>query len=259
MGPFNSSATRVRPFFNSLLTRDPRGETWLPKLLALAPNSGIFSGNTLRESPGPIRNSQLDPERKLLPPEAFLRWLIENPTRMTWPKGETYSEETQLCREALMDVDPLSGTESRGRKKEEVQRDALCQLELLGSKGSIKKWWAFEGQTSVDCFIQTDNLRLYIEGKRRESLSASTAWFPTRNQLMRNIESAAEDSGQSLFACLIIGESTSLRIPDPQKSWPHLGGEERESLMSHFLGVVSWRDVCEATGVDYASLPHTVS
>ena len=258
MGPFNSSATRVRPLFSALRARDPQGMTWLPKLLALAPNSDIFSGTNLRENPGPIIDIQLDPEKKLLPPEAFLSWLLENPEEMVWPKNKSYSAATQRRREALMGSGPYATDQSSNREREEAQREGLSQLRLLGAKGSNKKWWAFEGQTCVDCFIETGSLRLYIEGKRNEKLSASTDWFPARNQLMRNLESASRDSGETLFACLVIAESTSLRLPDPRRSWPHLREDQRSSLMRHFLGVVTWREVCAATAVDYDSLPHEV-
>jgi hypothetical protein len=39
------------------------------------------------------------------------------------------------------------------------------------------------GHTEVDCWLETERLLLFVEGKRSESLSASTHWYPKRNQL----------------------------------------------------------------------------
>jgi hypothetical protein len=38
----------------------------------------------------------------------------------------------------------------------------LSELGRLGASGSRRKWWAFEGFTSVDFFLETDALLLLI-------------------------------------------------------------------------------------------------
>jgi hypothetical protein len=70
----------------------------------------------------------------------------------------------------------------------------LEELERLGPKGSARKWWAFEGITKVDCWLETDRLVLFVEGKRTETLSKFTAWFPARDQLTRNLDLVGEVS-----------------------------------------------------------------
>lgn len=62
---------------------------------------------------------------------------------------------------------------------------ALGELSRLGPTGSRRRWWAFEGFTSVDFYIQTADLRIYVEGKRTETLTLSTDWYPRRSQLLR--------------------------------------------------------------------------
>jgi hypothetical protein len=42
--------------------------------------------------------------------------------------------------------------------------------------------------------------QLYVEGKRTEMLSAATDWYPARNQLLRNLESAGADAKAASMA-----------------------------------------------------------
>lgn len=150
MGQYNSSLTRVRPFFKILIARDSSGCSWLPKILALTDNVGVLS-DTLLEDPVPLHSRELDKERRLAPPEAFLRWLIQNPEKMSWPKGRRYGTETQKWRDMLMGRRDLSNepqqlyAELRATDRAAAISEAMIGLQRLGSKGSAKKWWAFEG------------------------------------------------------------------------------------------------------------------
>jgi hypothetical protein len=267
MGIHNSSLTRVRPFFKTLLRRDPDGSTWLPRLLALAPNTDLFGGTDLLSNPGLLREANVDPERRLHPPEAFLRWLIQNPGGLAWPDGGRagFGTETQNWREKLMGRRDLSN-EPRDRHlqiRKADRQDAIArglkELPTLGAAGSERKWWAFEGCTSVDCYLATDRLQIYVEGKRTDILSPSRDWYPSRNQLIRNLESARADAAATPFACLLIAEERLSAVPLSriQASLPHLLETEQCSLMRHFLGSITWREACDATGVDYDELPAT--
>jgi hypothetical protein len=71
-----------------------------------------------------------------------------------------------------------------------VRDEALKELTKVGAAGSKYKWWAFEGFTSVDCWLETETLLLLIEGKRTDTVSASTDWYPIRNQVVRILEGA---------------------------------------------------------------------
>lgn len=205
-GQKNSSITRVRPVLHHLLTGIESGRESLRKLLELAPRNKRTAEPFL-EDPGSILTScrrrrpyfdkvlgniQLEGafERRVPPPSAFLRFLIENSTDLgeAWvgkQKGRM-SDETRRLRKLL-----IEDGDNRIRQR------ALLELDAMGGVGSKKMWWAFEGFTEVDCLIETEKLVLFIEGKRTETLSCATDWFPKRNQLARNLECARQYAARS--------------------------------------------------------------
>ena len=269
----NSSITRVRPVFRQLLEKDPTGTPWLSQVLQLSKSSGL-SGTT-RSEPGTVlpavskKRLYADPvqgdiqlehcfEFSVAPGRSFLRWLLENPDRMTWPvsKGhpKSYGATTQARREALLG---LKGHSAR----KEAQASALRGLDRNGPEKSARQWWAFEGFTEVDCCLQTDKLVLLIEGKRTESLAESTAWYSGRNQLHRNLEAARDLAAGREFGVFVIGEEEipETALGSPEAGLPHLNTAERAELMSHYFGTLTWSQVCEVTGMDYRSLPRNVA
>lgn len=273
---YNSSLTRVYPLFGRLISQDPTGHSWLPAILQLAygtdpqpfplpENIGSLlpdlvikhsiSGNALKYHGVDSIDLPRCFEKSIPPSYSFLRWLIEHPERLTWPDhGKArFSARTQNKREDLLGW--------RGIDRQVIaQHEALNALEQTGAKRSQGKWWAFEGTTSVDCYLETENILLLIEGKRTEPLSASVNWYPGRNQLVRNLEVAQELAGDKPFAVLLIAEDNF----DPLTpgiiniSLPHFSSEERQTLMQHYLGCLTWRQVCDSVGVPYESLPDTV-
>lgn len=267
MGEMNSSVTRVWPVFDCLLSNDPTGEKWLAPLLQLGSLSDNASTAILKapgpllqelgrfelDIPGPlakvlgaVRSERLGRlrncfERDLPPSAGFLRWILENPRQLVWPrdsrgKEKTYGAATQDNRKKL-----LSGDET-------VQAKALGELSRLGTTDSRRKWWAFEGFTSVDCLLETEKLLLLIEGKRTEPISNSTDWFPQRNQVIRNLECAkemAERKGKQYFVLLCAEE----RIEIPDSAWsaslPHFKEQAIEELRQHYLGCVTWSEMVQ--------------
>lgn len=278
MRKWDSSITRVRPLFQALIGRDPSGASWLPGLLRLATEnrpyaSGLASnlGSLLPEVVQTIPYSdrvlscygrdeiQLEAcfEQSLPPPEGFLRWLIENPDQMTWPqdgkKKRRFGANTQEWREKLL-----------GKSETEVsaaQQAARRELARCGAARSRRKWWAFEGYTSLDCCLETDRLVLAIEGKRTDVLSRSIDWYSHRNQLVRNLEVTQQAAQGKDFALIVIAEEEMEPATDAmfEMGLPHLGQDNREGLRRHYLGCALWRDVCQATGIPYNSLPDTVA
>jgi hypothetical protein len=189
----------VRPFFGQLLDRDPSGESWFPALLAAAPRASDVVDEELLARPGPLLDacsatrkaggSELRGcfEHEVMPSEGLLRWLIENSQALSWPPGRAgqFGSQTDAQRRALREGD------------EQVLKEALDELKRLGPEGSAQKWWAFEGITKVDCWLETGSLVLFVEGKRTETLSKFTAWFPARDQLTRNLDLVGEVSPAS--------------------------------------------------------------
>ncbi len=270
MGEFNSSVTRVWPVFDCLLHRDPTGASWLASLLRMssqaqaaapgvADQPGMLLGKWVRrDRPLPaILRKVLGPERaarigcirqtfeeEAPPTESFLRWLIKNPDQMQWPRDRhgverTFGASTQHKRKSLLGGDPR------------VQDEALGALTVCGAMGSRRKWWAFEGFTSVDCWLETERLLLFVEGKRTEDVSAATDWFPKRNQVIRNLEVARALAKEDQTYAVLICAENDVQIPEHAwaESLPHMCVGEQEELRSHFLGCVTWgaiaRDLCD--------------
>jgi hypothetical protein len=265
MGEHNSSVTRVWPVFDYLFHYDPTGTAWLPWLLKLGSRSAQVdplihadSGPVLpelvhfeRAIPGQLRRvlgservARLGRLRNALEPSIppsgpFLRWLLEHPERLVWPKKcgveKKYDPNTQEKRKRLVANDLT------------VRNDALKQLAAIGANRSRKKWWAFEGFTSVDCHLETDTMLLFIEGKRKDTVSNSTDWFSGRNQLIRNLEVArALAAGRKNFAVLLCAE-TATELPESAwaGSLPHLSSVQIEELKRHYLGYATWSAIVQ--------------
>ena len=147
----------------------------------------------------------------------------------------TFWQPTQEYRKRLLANDP------------EIQRAGLETLQQKGTEGSFKKWWAFEGWTSFDCWLETDSLLLFIEGKRTEDFSKSTGWYPARNQLVRNVEVAAEQARKvgKDYAVLVCAEhSVLIENSAFDESLPHLlSPRERDELRRHYLGSITWEQL----------------
>jgi hypothetical protein len=109
----------------------------------------------------------------------------------------------------------------------------------------------------------TDKLVVTIEGKRTEPLSAATDWYPKRSQLVRNLEAAKHLANGRRWASLLLSETEIFEGSDAgldavlPESAPHLNAAQRGELHGAHLGNVTWRQACEATGLDFNSLPRT--
>lgn len=89
-GSKNSSITRVRPFFQTLLSRDPSGASWLSKLTAKDEDIGkllpwvsekrLYADKVLKRKKYGIHTIQLYQcfEKRTPPPTVFLKWLVEH-------------------------------------------------------------------------------------------------------------------------------------------------------------------------------------
>lgn len=267
----NSSLTRVRPFFDQLITGDPSGESWLAAVAA-----GASSEDDVAERPpvlGPLdqelllgkhhKDNRLGVkvwmrrcfEYPLLPTRELLEFCLRHPDALKWPEAsgrpdEDMGKETLRMRKALLFDEPPGRTEA--------QQEGLALLDKLGPGKAARKWWAFEGATEVDCLLRTETYTLLVEGKRTEDLSEKTRWLPGRNQLARNLEAA----GQIRHAGVLLAVENLIPDLDVQaiveKGCPHLDGTRQQVLRGRFLGQVTWRDLCRRTGIEWASLPDTI-
>lgn len=260
MGPKNSSATRVQPVFHELLDRHWQGASsarWLSTLWSLAAGAPEACAapedfGQLSEVDAPrerIRREGRVFERRVAPPDRLLEWLLRNPEAMTGParRSATFGCSTESAAEWRR---RLFGNAADGRAQ--AQAEGLAQLRSVGATGSRHEWWAFEGFTALDCCLITDRVVLVVEGKRTEPVSTKVLWYPSRNQLWRNVEAAQRLAGDRAFG-VIVGveeEDTGLRelasaMSSLDSSCPHLEPAERRSLARHLLGFVTWKGMLQ--------------
>jgi hypothetical protein len=259
-GRFDSSLTRVQPFFERAFALELG---WLSALLAAAPRGRRVLGDLVDE-PGAVLDALLakPPEGKApracfefaVPPDRrFLRWCVEHPDKLTWPNGVAYSDETTRMRRALLYDEPPG-------------RDTATQqaLDFIETKPpTTRAWWRFEGVTSVDCLLATDRLVITVEGKRTESLSPATDWYPARSQLVRNLEAARQLARGRRWGTLLlsedpIDEATPARLAAGlDDAAPHVSESERAELQGAYLGNLTWDSACDALGFPPGSLPAT--
>jgi len=275
IGKFNSSITRVRPLFQRLLSADATGQSWLPKILKLGTDNQKLA-RTLSINTGPLVPEVVDKrsyrdrvlkaygideiqlqncfEKSLPPAEQFLRWLITHTAKMMTDRNITSGAAAKRLRENLFGYNGVDTQRASTIK-------AISELDRLRAKGSRRKWWAFEGFTEVDCYLETENLVLLIEGKRTEPLSSATMWYPERNQIIRNLEVARETAAAKRkdHAVLLIAEKiiTFDLMKEAKAGLPHLNQKDIEEISNHYLGCTTWPDVCEATGLLFSELPDT--
>ncbi|MGI6197553.1 MAG: hypothetical protein ACOYIS_00290 [Candidatus Cloacimonadaceae bacterium] len=269
----NSSKTRVKPFFSYLFKNQGNGAAWLPNLLGMVTKNKDLADMmsnmdcnviTRTEKKKSNNNSSESPawedcfEYSLHPSRSLLRWMIEHPDELTWPRKngvlEKFERETtQPMRESL--IFPANDID---RKK--AQQEALKLLEEKGPQKSRKKWWAFEGFTSIDCLLETKDFILAIEGKRTDSASQTIEWYPKRNQIIRNLEAVKEKAGSKPYAVLLMNKDGKDPVKDAHftDSLPHYSQQEINELKKRYLGAVSWEQACKAVGIDLNDLPDTI-
>jgi hypothetical protein len=252
-GPFDSSRTRVAPFFDQLHARDPFGQSWLPPLLALP----TFGSDTPRpRATSPLREYGWgETERALAAPATLLEWLVQN---VKAPPGTT---------EASV------GPERWGLVRRDPDRvDAA--LAALGSGSRGRAWYVFEGPSYPDAYLATDDLVVVIEGKRTEpGPTTSTTWMPVRHQMLRHLDAALDTlDGRALLGFFMVEGDGEDAIPPVWRdacrdtlipaaidgSLPHRSEAERRIIRDAFLGVATWQRACQALDVPFASLPDRV-
>jgi hypothetical protein len=252
-GKYDSSKTRVRPVFDALWAS---GRDWLPQLLEL-PTGGckdaeVASGDLT------ITDGRWEPQEKCLnPPVSLLSWLIRNVDSLV-----STALDNELRR--LLSVgDP------------KTIQDAL---HLLRTEDASRAWYIFEGPTCPDVYLVARDALVVVEGKRTEhSTTTDTKWLNGRHQIWRHLDAAWEIRGRRAVYGLLIVESdaasTDGSVPelwrkagqaclDPTAlltSFPHRSAEEVVAISRCYLGVTTWRKVCEQFHIDCGALPHEVS
>ena len=248
-GKYDSSLTRVAPVFERLKAQS--GE-WPRRLLELPEFGSAGSVSTGDMDLTFIEGWWGKAERGLRPPVSLLSWLVRHPE--TWAASPERDE-----RRRLLSGDPAT---------------VDLALESLRRSEADRDWFIFEGRTYPDALIQTPDAIIVVEGKRTESgPTTHTKWMAGRHQIWRHIDAAWEIRGQrDVFGIFIVeGENSgvpkkwrqaaqdALDEPALLGSFPHRSSVEVAELRRCFLGVCTWRQVCECFSIDLREMPDTVS
>ena len=254
-GRYDSSKTRVKPVFDALQASGP---DWLPQLLAL-PTGGCADAK-IKAGDLTLIDGHWEPHEKCLnPPVSLLSWLIRNAGSLASSSKASDNE----FRQRLFLGDP-----------ETVER----ALHLLRMQRTSRAWYIFEGPTCPDVYLVAHDALVVIEGKRTEwTTTVDTTWLSGRHQIWRHIDAAWEIRGRrAVYGFLIVESdagSTDGSVPelwrkagqaclDPAAlltSFPHRSAEEVIAISRCYLGVTTWRKVCEQFHLDWRKLPHEVS
>lgn len=109
----------------------------------------------------------------------------------------------------------------------------------------------------MDCCLETDDFVLFVEGKRNEDVSSQVRWWPTRDQVLRNLDCAKEYAGAREYyvmtMCDRMEERASLEMLE--QSLPHRTPEERTEIARRYLGHVIWGEA--AARFSIGPLPDT--
>jgi hypothetical protein len=252
-GSYDSSKTRVKPVFDALRNS---GRDWLPQLLAL-PTGGCTDAK-IKSGDLTLIDGHWEPREKcLLPPVSLLSWLIRNVNSLA---SKTLDDE---FRQRLALGDP-----------ETIER----ALRLLRTDGAPRAWYIFEGPTCPDVYLVTRDALVVVEGKRTErSTTNDTTWLNGRHQIWRHLDAAWEVRGRRAVYGFFIVESDAPSgdgsVPELWReagkaclersvllsSFPHRSAEEIVAISRCYLGVTTWRKVCEDFEIDWRTLPTQVS
>jgi hypothetical protein len=258
----DGARTRVRPFFTALFGRDAAGGSWLGPLLRAAPEGEARLGE-LAHATGWLQ-TQLAVRTAdgglgcfaypAAAPRALEQWFVDHPEALSWPPDADMTPETTLLRRALILDDPPGSR----RRAQDRARDVMARRSMLA-----REWWRFEDVTWLDCVLVTERLVVAVTGRREEPVGAATPWYPPRSRLVHDLEAARRLADGKAFASLVITERPQAQAAGEavQETFaaatPHLGREERRELLAGYLGNLTWREACAATGVPFQELPDT--
>lgn len=254
MGRYNSSKTRVVPVFDQLYERDATGQSWLPYLCRAASRADLAAIPATLGSLVPNHPRWWgENERRLRPPKELLTWLVHNITEAqvlaSGDSGAVYAKRLGLAQ----------GDPHR-------VKDAL---DGISSGAWYRKWYALEGASAPDAFLETDRTILVVEGKRTEyACTTKTKWMPERSQLLRHMDAALEIANGRLVLGLLIVEGNPERPLELDSWWtgqietqvserlvrdslPHRSADERRLIVNGVLGAITWQRLCDDLAITW--------
>jgi len=232
------------------------GRDWLPQLLALP--AGGSADAEIKSGDLTLIDGHWEPHEKCLnPPVSLLSWLIRNVNSL----ASTVLDNKLRQRLAAGDPETIEHA-----------------LRLLRTEGASRAWYLFEGPTCPDAYLVARDALVIVEGKRTErSTTVDTTWLNGRHQIWRHLDAGWEARGRRAVYGFFIVESDAAsadgsvpevwrkagqRCLEPtalRTSFPHRSAEEIIAISRCYLGVTTWRKVCESFDIDWRTLPHEFS
>ena len=242
-GKKNSSQTRVYPAFTKIRTQMVEFIDWLNERQPCNIPTRDVDWDTMV-----IRFADENGRGEIaLPPSAsLLKWMIEN-----------YGKSERLSK---MPLGTNVSDKTLERRKELYARNANRIKEAINSinSGRRRGWFALEGYTRPDVYIETNQFILLVEGKRTESnLTDSTTFFCNgRDQLIRHMDAALELAGSRVVLGLIIYEEDAPYVPSIsnemiEESLPHRTQTDRDRIRRGWLSPMTWQELGSRFDISY--------
>lgn len=241
-GKKNSSQTRVYPAFTIIKNQMKEFIEWLNERQPCNIPTHNVDWDTMI-----IRFADEKGRGEIaLPPSAsLLKWMIENcgkSDRLNASCGKHVSSRTVALRRKLFKHVP------------EIVRIAYDLI----NRGCRKGWFALEGYSRPDVYIETNRFILVIEGKRTEpDLTDRTTYFMCgRDQLIRHMDAALDIAGDKpVFGLIIYEEGATydfdIRDEKLRCSLPHREESDRKKIKSGYLRPITWQMLDEKFEINY--------
>ena len=239
-GRKNSSATYVRPAFTAIRPRIDHFVDWLNR----RPGSPRIDVNGADWQSAIVRfaDSSGKGEQGLPPARSLLKWMVyhagisDKLADFKWnPK---VSDESNHKREILFTKDsPL---------RLKVVAEAIDKI----NSGKTHGWFALEGSSKPDVYVETNKFILVVEGKRTELRKTETTRFfkKDRDQLIRHMDSAVECAGNKPVYGLFITERDYktegyARLQYFRDAMPHRTEAECKMIKHNLLPELKWDEL----------------
>ena len=233
-GKKNSSQTRVYPAFTKIKNQMGDFINWLNERQSCnIPTSNVDWDAMIIH----FADKQGKGEVALPPSASLLKWMVDNygrSNRLNAMCSKGVSLKTVLLREKMFEHDPIT---------------VRMAYDLINS-GHRKGWFALEGYTRPDVYIETNRFILLVEGKRTETnLTDHTTCFKNgRDQLIRHMDAVLDIAlDRSIFGIVIYEEGATyeLDLSDSKliDSLPHRDASERKRIKSGWLTPITWQEL----------------
>ena len=238
MGKYNSSVYRVRPLME-IIEKD--SDAFL-KLLSLVNIPALGQPHTYQYDGESCSEKQLKPSKRHL--SALIAYMaakqhtseVKNEKRkaLFFPDPENPNGRAEACTEALADL--------------ENTYDSLSPRD--------RHWFLFEGFTHPDIFIEGEDYVIVCEGKWTEpSITTKTTHLSAdsefRNQMIRHIQGALNDTDKKVYGFYIVDENCKYRDELKKECFRkqletetiRISDSEKEKIFDSFYGYTTWQEI----------------